>query len=151
MSDSPIESFPPEAQEMIRKLREEAAAHRVAKNQVAEELKAAKEELEELRPLQEQHEQLLSAHSSLEERQNKISTLLDADYNGKAALELADRVKGASPEEWKADAEKLSKLFAPPASEHSEKDNPLIDPSAGSATPLNSDPTIAKLESIFGA
>lgn len=153
MSES-IESFPAEAQEMIRKLREEAAGHRVAKQEALKELETVKAQVNELTSVQDSHEKLLAEHATLQQRNDKISSLLEADYSGPAALELADRIRGDKPEEWLADAEKLSKLFAPAAPQPDPepvKPDPVLDPSAGSATPLNADPTIAKLESLFGA
>lgn len=161
MSES-IENFPVEAQEMIRQLREEAAGHRVAKQEAVKELKQVRAELEAVTSLQDEHEKLLAEFESLKDRHGKVTALLEANYSGPAALELADRVRGENAEEWVADAEKLSRLFAPQADEHApanqkpekgehEDYNPLTDPSAGSATPLNADPTIAKLESLFGA
>lgn len=153
MSDNSISSFPEEAQKIIRELREEAAAHRVAKQEAQSRVRELETELESLTSLQDEHEQLLSAHASLESAQSKLTTLLDAGYSGPVALELSNRVQGENPDEWKADAEKLSKLFTPPADEKKEEEGnqSFLDPSAGSATPLNADPTIAKLESIFGA
>ena len=155
MSDS-IENFPAEAQEMIRKLREEAAGHRVAKQEAVKELETVKAQISDLTAVQDAHEKLLSEHATLTQRSDKVSALLESNYSGPAALELADRIRGDKPEEWLADAEKLSKLFTPAAVEKPEpveapKPDPLLDPSAGSATPLNADPTISKLEALFGA
>lgn len=156
MSDS-IESFPAEAQDMIRRLREEAAGHRVAKQEAVKELETARSQIADLTAVQDAHEKLLTEHASLTQRSDKVSALLESNYSGPAALELADRIRGDKPEEWLADAEKLSKLFAPAAVEkksepvEAPKPDPLLDPSAGSATPLNADPTVAKLESLFGA
>lgn len=145
-----ISAFPEEAQKIIRELREEAAAHRVAKQEAMRELRELRSRLDELESLQDEHERLLTAHASLEDAQSKLTTLLDAGYSGPAALELSSRVRGENPDEWRADAEKLSRLFTPVEKEKEKDEKAFLDPSAGSATPLNADPTVAKLQSIFG-
>lgn len=152
MSENSIDSFPEEAQEIIRSLREEAAKHRQAKKEAVAELDALKAQHEELVKVQEEYEQLLATNASLEEKHNKLNALLDADFSGPAAKELADLVKGEEAEEWVAHANKLSSLFAPAEKqEEKEAETPAyLDPSAGSAAPLNADPTIAKLSELFG-
>src|SRR5690606_18787051 len=116
------------------------------------ELDALKAQHEELVKVQEEHEQLLATNASLEEKHNKLNALLDADFSGPAAKELADLVKGEEAEEWVAHANKLSSLFAPARTQGpNAQDTPgRLAPSAGSAAPLNADPSIAKVSELFG-
>lgn len=154
MSENSIESFPEEAQEIIRSLREEAAKHRKAKSEAIAERDALKAQLDEVTPIQEQYEQLLSTHASLEDQSNKLTALLDADFSGSQARELASLVKGDAPEEWVTHAKKLGALFAPAEKNEDDskedKQRGYLDHTAGMATPLNVDPTVAKLQSLLG-
>lgn len=123
MTDSrSIESFDPEAQAYIRELRAEAAQYRTERNdyrakyteingkysEAGQLLEQANSKLDEFSAAKDAAETSSAELAGLKEKFDRVSVwaeALDVD------LTDAGRLQGSTPEEWKADAEKLAPKF----------------------------------------
>ena len=103
-----IDSFPPEAQDYIRRLRDENAGHRTK-------LKETNQKLQEYEDRNKSESQKLADRAEAAERAAAESTARLLRYEVAAdkglPMSLAGRLQGSSKEELEADAEKLKKDF----------------------------------------
>ena len=150
--ENSIDSFPEDAQRMIRELREEAARHRVGKQETSTRatefeakyteagdlLKAANEKLTSFDTLTEKHEKMLAESATLQDNYNRLQAASEFGISAHA-----NRLQGNTLDELKADAESLSKTLG--------AGRLPKDPAAGSkpaATP--SDALKEQLRNAFG-
>jgi hypothetical protein len=103
-----LDSFPEEAQDYIRRLRQEAAKYR-------NDLKATTGKLKEFEDRDKTEAQKLADQAAAAERQASESTVKLLRYEVAAAtglpLSLASRLQGSNEAELKADAENLKEQF----------------------------------------
>ena len=135
-----IDSFPPEAQDYIRRLRDEAAQRRNNEKELSQRLKefedANKTEQQKLEERAAQAEKGLSA-TQLELQRYKVAAKKGIP------LHLADRLRGTTQEELEADADKLKEDFGLAESESSNSGRPGFD--GGVRRPVNRPKTMNDL------
>lgn len=103
-----VEALEPWAQKLIRDTRSEAADYRTRLRQESEAKEAAVKQLEELKT---QHQTLTDELGIAKLGSAKVQVALEAGLGGDQALLFADRLRGNTVEELKADAEQALKLF----------------------------------------
>lgn len=101
------------AQRELKSVRNEAASYRVAardaKTAALNEVKA------EISALSDEKAAIQAAHDGLTLELNKFKAALEVGIPGESIEAFTERLKGTTPEELKADAEKLKSYFAVPA------------------------------------
>jgi|HigsolmetaAR202D_1030399.scaffolds.fasta_scaffold07864_8 hypothetical protein len=105
-----ISDLPQWAQEYIANLRQEAADHRVKKNQLQQELTAANEKLA---GLQTELAEVKKTAESASMESKKLQIALEAGIPGEKAVSYAPRLVGNTEDELREDAKKLAADLAP--------------------------------------
>lgn len=142
--DRSIADLPEETQSYIRNLRAEAAQYRTQRNDAQTELanvttkyteaggllKTANEKLDEYSAYKDTAEKLSADLAQRDENLGRVNTWAEA-----LGIDLDDakRLQGTTPEEWKADAEKLAPKFTS-KSPRVPKNPGAGDPPSGEST-----------------
>jgi predicted nucleic acid-binding Zn-ribbon protein len=107
----PEDSFDWKAE--TEKVRREAAKHRTEKNTLKTELESVTARITEADKLQETYETGLVEAAQSTEKYERLRSAIAGGIPLNEILDMADRLKGETPEEWEADAKQLaSKLTA---------------------------------------
>lgn len=138
------------SQEYVTELRDEAASHRIAKNEAVTAAKAAAD--------QEWQAKLDAATATHTETQGelsksqltllKLTKVLQAGIPSDSALDIAELVKGEDEESISESVKTVKALLG----KNPSKDR-AVDPSQGSGQgdiPLNGDPILDKLKAVVG-
>lgn len=148
MSDS-VSDLPTWAQDLIRNLRDESASARVEKREAVE--RAIRETTDKLTAdhtatvnrLNSELTSLEGKNTELTVKELRLSATLNLGVDGPDALDFADRLRGETAEEIKADAERAKALYRP-----SDKRTLATDPSQGHGA--GSDTENSSVDEEFG-
>lgn len=150
---STMDSWPDEARAAVEALRKENGKYRTRAKLAADDewYKRATDALSELdrveqsrksaeQRLTEERDAAASRASEAETSVQRLRAALGAGFAGTDADDIAQRLRGTTPEEYAADAQALRERFGPSTSDDGMRPDPSQGAAAGAHMPLNGDP-----------